>query len=315
MFFRNDTAKALTLDMHPNLGDPVEQFGIELESVEEEDVTDFKKRFRMGMLRRYGVDTTEIEGKDLRCGGLVVQANVTTKVRISNFTSDCILQKCQFRSNGPDVCPPDYRKADASIFWIYFVLRFLGNIAMSAAVTIMDPVALSMIEKYGGDFGKERLFSSLGMAIFSPITGALIDWNSKKLQHTDYSPAFYTFDALLLVASICIFVMPIGTQIPSDNLFGDLKNIIKMPHLLLFIFFLYILGNLWGFIESFLFFYLRELGAPNYLLGITVTVGTISSIPFLYGAENITRTIGHINVIIIAFFAHAARLVGYSIIE
>lgn len=301
--------------MHPNLGDPVEQFGIELESAEEEDVTDFKKRFRSGMLKKYGVDIDEIEGKDLRCGGLVVQANVTTKVRVSNFTSDCILQKCQFRSGGPTVCPPDYREASDTVFWSYFVLRFLGNIAMSAAVTIMDPVALTMIEKYGGDFGKERLFSSLGMAIFSPITGALIDWNSRRLGHTDYSAAFYTFDALLVLASVCLFVMPIGTKIPSDNLFGDLKNILRMPHLILFIFFLYILGNLWGFIESFLFFYLRELGAPNYLLGVTVTVGTLSSIPFLYGAENITRCIGHINVIIIAFFAHAARLVGYSIIE
>lgn len=315
IFFRNDTATALTLDMHPNLGDPVEQFGIELESGEEEDVTDFKKRFRSGMLKKYGVDINELDGKDLRCGGLVVQANVTTKIRLSNFTSDCILQKCQFRFGGPLVCPPDYREASDTIFWVYFVIRFLGNMAMSAAVTIMDPIALSMIEKYGGDFGKERLFSSLGMAIFSPITGAFIDWSSKRLGHTDYSAAFYTFDALLLTASVCLFIMPIGTKLPADNLFGDLKNIMKMPHLIVFIVFLYILGNLWGFIESFLFFYLRELGAPNYLLGITVTVGTLSSIPFLYGAENITRSVGHINVIIIAFFAHAARLVGYSVIE
>lgn len=301
--------------MHPNLGDPVEQFGIELESGEEEDVTEFKKRFRSGMLKKYGVDYTELESKDLRCGGLVVQANVTTKNRISNFTSDCILQKCSFRSGGPEVCPPDYREADDRIFWTYFVLRFLGNIVMSAAVTVMDSVALSMVEKYGGDFGKERLFSSLGMAIFSPITGAFNDWNTKRLGHTDYSAAFYTFDTLLFLASVCLFFMPIGSRLPSDNLFRDLKNIMKMPHILIFIGFLFILGNLWGFIESFLFFYLRELGAPNYLLGITVTVGTVSSLPFLYGAGKITRALGHINVIIIAFFAHAARLVGYSVIE
>ncbi|KAJ8923738.1 hypothetical protein NQ315_010319 [Exocentrus adspersus] len=313
---KNDTATLFTLDMHPNLGEAVEQFGIELESAEEDDdVTEFKKRFRAGMLKKNGVDMKELEGKDLRCGGLVLQANVGTKVRLTNYTSDCILQKCQFRSGGPEICPPDYKPSDEKTFWIYFVLRFIGSITMTAAVTIMDPIALAMIEKYGGDFGKERLFSSLGMALFSPITGALIDWNSRRVGYTDYSAAFYTFDVLLLVSSVAVFFMPLGTKLPADNIFRDLMNIIKMPHLVLFIFFLFILGNLWGFIESFLFFYLRDLGAPNYLLGITVTVGTISSLPFLYGAENITKKIGHINIIIVAFFAHASRLVGYSVIE
>lgn len=57
----------------------------------------------------------------------------------------------------------------------------MGTIMLSAGVTIMDPIALTMIQKYGGDFGRERLFSSIGMAIFSPITGMLIDMRSKQV--------------------------------------------------------------------------------------------------------------------------------------
>jgi len=94
-----------------------------------------------------------------------------------------------------------------------------------------------------------------------------------------------------------------------------LFNIFKIPKVVVFLIFMYILGNLWGFLESYLFFYLRDLGAPTSLLGITVTVGTISSLPFLYGAERIASTIGHVNIIIMAFFAHAVRLMGYSFIE
>lgn len=62
-------------------------------------------------------------------------------------------------------------------------------------------------------------------------------------------------------------MMPLGAKVPADNLFRDLINIMKMPHVIIFIFFLFLLGNFWGFIESFLFLYLKELGAPNYLLG------------------------------------------------
>lgn len=138
---------------------------------------------------------------------------------------------------------------------------------LSAGVTIMDPIALTMIEKYGGDFGRERLFSSIGMAIFSPITGVMIDYFSRGLGYTDYSAAFYTYDILLIISTVSVLMMPLGEKLPADNVFRDLWNLLKMPHVITFIFFLFILGNFWGFIESFLFLYLKELGAPNYLLG------------------------------------------------
>ena len=131
----------------------------------------------------------------------------------------------------------------------------------------MDPIALTMIEKYGGNFGRERLFSSIGMAIFSPITGILIDRFSDGLGYTDYSAAFYTYDILLTISTITVFLMPLGEKLPADNVFKDLVNLLKLPHVIVFIIFLFVLGNFWGFIESFLFLYLKELGAPNYLLG------------------------------------------------
>ncbi|XP_030748306.1 uncharacterized protein LOC115876613 [Sitophilus oryzae] len=312
---RTNSSIVIKLDMHPNLGEPIEQLGIEIEDEGDQNVMELSKRFSNRMLRRYGVKTEELDNLDLRCGGIVYGANYVTKQRIKVMAKDCILQKCQFRHNGPKVCPPDYKESDNKTFWIYFLLRFTGTIMLTAGVTIMDPIALALIEKYGGDFGKERLFSSLGMAIFSPLTGYIMDLNSQRLGHTDYSAAFYAFDILLIISAGAAFMMPLGNKLPSDNVFKDLMNIFKMPKVVVFVMFLYILGNLWGFIESYLFFYLRDLGAPNSLLGVTVTVGTLSSLPFLYGADNIANKIGHVNIIIIAFFAHAARLMGYSFIE
>lgn len=51
---------------------------------------------------------------------------------------------------------------------------------LAASVTVMDPIALSLIQRYGGQFGRERLFSTVGMALFSPLTGWLIDSMSLK---------------------------------------------------------------------------------------------------------------------------------------
>ncbi|XP_044315412.1 uncharacterized protein LOC108037935 isoform X2 [Drosophila rhopaloa] len=308
----NDDATYFMLQMHPDLADPTEQLGMEIEQDANETVTDILQRFGKDVLVRGNINLTDMDDLDLRCGGLVRRTNMSI---LGSKAVDCMMQRCTFTMNAPEICPPDYKETDEIIFWVYFLLRFLATTMLSAGVTIMDPIALTMIEKYGGDFGRERLFSSIGMAIFSPITGIMIDYSSRGLGYTDYSAAFYTYDVLLVISTMSVLMMPLGEKLPADNVFRDLWNLLKMPHVIAFICFLFVLGNFWGFIESFLFLYLKELGAPNYLLGITITVGTVSSIPFLYGAEKITRIFGHVNLIIIAFFSHAGRLVGYSFIE
>ncbi|XP_030556863.1 uncharacterized protein LOC115759887 isoform X2 [Drosophila novamexicana] len=300
------------LQMHPDLADPTEQLGMEIEQDDNETVTDIRQRFGEDRLVKMQINLTDMDDLDLRCGGLVRRTNMSY---VNTKAVRCLMQRCTFTLNAPEICPPDYKETDDTIFWIYFLLRFLATTMLSAGVTIMDPIALTMIEKFGGDFGRERLFSSIGMAIFSPITGIMIDYSSRGLGYTDYSAAFYTYDVLLVISTMSVLMMPLGEKLPADNVFRDLWNLLKMPHVIAFIIFLFVLGNFWGFIESFLFLYLKELGAPNYLLGITITVGTVSSIPFLYGAEKITRIFGHVNLIIIAFFSHAGRLVGYSFIE
>ncbi|KAM8715678.1 hypothetical protein ACLKA7_002688 [Drosophila subpalustris] len=310
----SDSADAtyFMLQMHPDLADPTEQLGMEIEQDDNETVTDIRQRFGEDRLVKMQINLTDMDDLDLRCGGLVRRTNISY---VNSGAVKCMMQRCTFTLNAPEICPPDYKETDDTIFWIYFLLRFLATTMLSAAVTIMDPIALTMIEKFGGDFGRERLFSSIGMAIFSPITGFMIDYSSRGLGYTDYSAAFYTYDVLLVISTMSVLMMPLGEKLPADNVFRDLWNLLKMPHVIAFICFLFVLGNFWGFIESFLFLYLKELGAPNYLLGITITVGTVSSIPFLYGAEKITRIFGHVNLIIIAFFSHAGRLVGYSFIE
>ena len=53
--------------MHPDLGDPIEQLGIELED-DDENRTDFIQRFGDKLLYEKGVNITQLDDLDLRCG-------------------------------------------------------------------------------------------------------------------------------------------------------------------------------------------------------------------------------------------------------
>lgn len=87
------------------------------------------------------------------------------------------------------------------------------------------------------------------------------------LGYTDFSYAFYMYDILLGISVVTVLWMPVGPKMPVDNIMTDMLKLLRLPHIIAFIFFMFALGNLWGFIESYLFLHLKELGASNYLLG------------------------------------------------
>jgi hypothetical protein len=71
-------------------------------------------------------------------GGLVLRNNITvSEKRQKELAEECMVQRCEFVTGGPQVCPPDYMESDDKIFWIYFLLRFLGTTMLSGGVTMM----------------------------------------------------------------------------------------------------------------------------------------------------------------------------------
>ena len=74
-------------------------------------------------------------------------------------------------------------------------------------------------------------------------------------------------------------------------------------------------GVFWGFIEGFLFWFLDDIGASKLEMGWTVTIGRVTSLPFLVFSGPITDMVGHINVIILGMVAYFVRMVGYSFLQ
>lgn len=59
----------------------------------------------------------------------------------------------------------------------------------------------------------------------------------------------------------------VQVELPEESLTKGLKEIITRVEIDIFMILILIMGTNYGFIESYLFVYLKELNAPNYLLG------------------------------------------------
>ncbi|XP_071534119.1 major facilitator superfamily domain-containing protein 6-like [Panulirus ornatus] len=124
---------------------------------------------------------------------------------------------------------------------------------------------------------------------------------------------FWIYFALRMSASFFLassFTMMVETS--SKTLLQDLKELVTKVEIDLFLVMMLLLGCNWGFIESYLFVFLKELNAPNYLLGLTMTVGCLVGIPVMFVADWVVRMLGRPVIFIISFFTYTLRHFGYA---
>ena len=70
------------------------------------------------------------------------------------------------------------------------------------------------------------------------------------------------------------------------------------------------IGIAWGFLESFLFWFLQNLGGSGLLLGLTTSVSGLCGLPFLILNQPIINRFGHVNTIALGLIFYGIRLVG-----
>ncbi|KAK7067024.1 hypothetical protein SK128_018617 [Halocaridina rubra] len=200
-------------------------------------------------------------------------------------------------------------------FWVYFGMRLLATFFLSSAFIMLDATTLAEIKRHRGEFGKQRVLNMVGFSLIPLIAAIIIDRSASSTGEVDYRPAFYLGDAMLAVSVILIARLDLEVELPQESLTKGLKKIVTRPDIDIFLLLILILGSNYGFIESYLFVYLKELKAPNYLLGLTMTVGCLASIPMLFWADPIVKWMGRHNIFLISFVAYAVRMFGYSYIS
>ena len=99
---------------------------------------------------------------------------------------------------------------------------------------------------------------------------------------------------------------------PGEKVLSNVGDILRNLEVVIFLIMMMFAGSFWGFIEGFLFWFLDDIGASKLEMGWTVTIGMVTSLPFLVFSGPITDLVGHINVIILGMVAYTVRMIGYS---
>ncbi|CAH1964467.1 unnamed protein product [Acanthoscelides obtectus] len=199
-------------------------------------------------------------------------------------------------------------------FWSYLCVRVFVGIISGTSFAMFEGAVIALLREHKADYGLQRIYATIGGMISSPISGWMIDYASKGKSYTDFRPIFFLYAALKFISGILMLFINLKFKKAAVSVITDVLTVLRKVEMIALLLSCIVLGCAWGFIESFLFWLLDDLGASKSLMGLTVTVGGFVGIPLLVLSGPIVKRAGHANVIFIGFIFYAIRLLGYSLL-
>lgn len=244
-------------------------------------------------------------------------ANQKVFISAGNYNIMNCHQRCLITAPRSEVCSNLKEEIVYNIqltFWLYLSFRLFNAMIGGTAWAMFEGAVIATLREHKADYGLQRFYGSLGGMISSPLSGLMIDSFSKGKAFTDFRPAFYLYAALKVASGVLMLFINLEFKSPAKSIFKDVYKVLKNVEIVTLYMVSFMLGTAWGYIESFLFWFLQDLGASQSLMGITITVSGLAGLPLLVLSGPIIDKLGHANVLFIGFIFYAIRLVGYSLI-
>lgn len=185
-------------------------------------------------------------------------------------------------------------------FWYLMPLICVFSAFYTALQPMGDSVILEALQKDQLAFGPTRLCGSLAFAIWSSVTGALIQDQTGRV--------LFLTAALLGCTFFATFALPKtpGHQKKSEK--TSMLTLFKQPHLAALLSLVTLLQMTMGYFYSFFPVHFTALpGGSSTLLGYAYLISALSEMPFLIFSDKLFQKLGAGKLLLIAAAALTAR--------
>ena len=213
-------------------------------------------------------------------------------------------------------------------FLFLLLVTIFGTIVAAPAQALADTVTLQSLGSETHKYGGVRLWGSLGWGIGGFSVGAAVSTTYRE-NHCgeaviDYGPCFYVYAAGMSVAFLFATQFQFDqAQLTQDSSTDILKTaniseglkIFRSPQFCFVLFIAFFCGSATGFIETFLFWYLHELGGGQLLFSVINGLNCAAEVFVFFISDKLICLLGYINVIYLALFCYSVRFIYFYFVE
>lgn len=177
----------------------------------------------------------------------------------------------------------------------------------SPIMPLVDSTTMNLLGNQKNRYGRIRLWGAIGWGVAASVVGWLIEASG-------IAWAFWSYALIMAVGFLIAAMIPVSGRIVIA--FQDeARNLLFNPRWLIFLILAFVGGMALSMISNFLFIYLRDLHANEFLLGLTLTAATFSELPVLYFSGRLLRRWNARQLMNAAMLFYAIRTLAYSFIK
>jgi len=157
-----------------------------------------------------------------------------------------------------------------------FGMAILSRVFFSPIMPLSNSATMFMLGDRKDLYGRIRLGGTIGFGIVATVVGSLVENYGLKI-------AFWSAASLFFVAFLVSQKLVHGGEESGKSAdSGRASELLKNPHFLLFLLIGFSGGISFATLNTYLFPYMKELGAGESMMGLALTIGTIAELPVLY---------------------------------
>ena len=170
------------------------------------------------------------------------------------------------------------------------------------------------------DYGKQRLWGAFGWGLAAFIVGSSLSTieeisNCNNPLSVDYLPCFYAFACLMGVALLIGALFEFDEKESLEtNIWQGLAVLFDCRYIYFIITILFC-GSALGFIETFLFWHLQDLGGTQFLFSTITAIHCISEVVAYCCSGMFIKWLGHHQVLYVGLSCYIIRFFGYAFIS
>lgn len=193
-----------------------------------------------------------------------------------------------------------------NVFAPILLLAILFNFFVAPVAPFIDSATMFMLADEKDMYGRIRLGGTIGYGLAAPIAGVLVQNHGLKF-------AFWGSAGLFLLGFFVSQKLVFGTSSVESPSWGRVRTLLTNPGWLLFLTMAFAGGIALAALNSYIFPYLKELGANESTMGLALTIGTLSEIPVLFFGNLLIKLLKSRGLLMLTMIVTGLRMVLFGV--
>lgn len=190
-------------------------------------------------------------------------------------------------------------------FMYIMVLICIFMFFQTSIFALSDAITLEEVDRQPTwNFGWIRLGGTVGFAMMSLVFGFVAK--------THIDSMFSVYACTMLAALLCLWRFPAAAGRPSNVMGKKFRELFKNKKLMFYLGLNFIIQITLGYYYAFFPIYLKEMGGDSSLLGWSMTISSLSELPFLIFSAKIFKRVPVSIVLLVAALASSLRWFLFS---